>query len=98
MLGVLGLIVPDLLGGPLYLLPDLGTQRLIPFTIQLLVAVGVLEGYRGAVRAERRGLDDRVYPGRRCKASPLCFSCPLPVRCSVFSCLIEKGAITAPGQ
>lgn len=73
MLGVLGLIVPDLLGGELYLLPDLGTQRLIPFTIQLLVAVGVLEGYRGAVRAEHRGLDERAYPGRRCTLKPFLF-------------------------
>ena len=36
MLGVLGLIVPDLLGGPLYLLPDLGSARLVPFTVQLV--------------------------------------------------------------
>ena len=65
MLGVLGLIVPDLLGGPLYLLPDLGTQRLVPFTIQLVVAVGVLEAYRGAMRAQKKGLEERAYPGRR---------------------------------
>ena len=65
MLGVLGLIVPDLLGGPLVLLPDLGSARLVPFTIQLLVALGVLEGYRGAVRAERASLEERVYPGRK---------------------------------
>ncbi len=65
MLGVLGLVVPDLLGGPLYLLPDLGTERLIPFTIQLVVAVGVLEAYRGAMRAQKKGLEERAYPGRR---------------------------------
>ena len=65
MLGTMGLVVPDLLGGPLYLLPDLGTQRLIPFTIQLVVAVGVLEAYRGAVRAQKRGLEERAYPGKR---------------------------------
>ncbi|CAL8463479.1 g3013 [Coccomyxa elongata] len=64
MLGTMGLVVPDLLGGPLYLLPDLGTQRLIPFTIQLVVAVGVLEAYRGAVRAQKRGLEERAYPGK----------------------------------
>lgn len=70
MLGVLGLIVPDLLGGPLYLLPDLGSARLVPFTVQLVVALGALEAYRGAVRAQKAGLEERVYPGRRSAPVP----------------------------
>eukprot|EP00884_Botryococcus_braunii_P012515 jgi/Botrbrau1/21264/Bobra.39_2s0055.1 len=64
MLGILGLIVPDILGQNLYLLPDLASQRLVPFTIQLVVAIGVLEGYRGAQRMQRDDLDSRVYPGQ----------------------------------
>ena len=70
MLGVAGLIAPDLLGGPLVLLPDLGSARLVPFTVQAVVALGALEAYRGAVRAEKAGLEERVYPGRRCAELP----------------------------
>jgi Chlorophyll A-B binding protein len=63
MLGILGLIVPDILGQNLYLLPDMASQRLVPFTIQLVVAVGALEAYRGTQRIESTDLDSRVYPG-----------------------------------
>lgn len=64
MLGILGLIVPDIFGQSLYLLPDLASRRLVPFTIQLLVAVGALEAYRGSQRSQSSDLDSRVYPGR----------------------------------
>lgn len=52
MLGVVGLVVPDLAGGPLYLLPDLASLPLLTFTIQAVVALGALEIYRGARRLE----------------------------------------------
>ncbi len=54
MLGVVGLVVPDLVGGPLYLLPDLASLPLLTFTIQAVVALGALEVYRGARRLEVR--------------------------------------------
>ncbi len=54
MLGVVGLVVPDLVGGPLYLLPDLASLPLLTFTIQAVVALGALEIYRGARRLEAR--------------------------------------------
>jgi len=46
--------VPDLVGGPLYLLPDLASLPLLTFTIQAVVALGALEVYRGARRLEVR--------------------------------------------
>lgn len=54
MLGVVGLVVPDVLGAPLYLLPDLASLPLLTFTIQAVVALGALEIYRGARRLEAR--------------------------------------------
>ena len=54
MLGVVGLVVPDVLGAPLYLLPDLASLPLLTFTIQAVVALGALEMYRGARRLEAR--------------------------------------------
>ncbi len=110
MLGVLGLIVPDLLGGPLVLLPDLGSARLVPFTIQLTVALGALEAYRGAVRAEQASLEERVYPGRRWGAVSLSTGMllPLPPRCAFStgmllccSCTLHANThapVSGPGQ
>lgn len=63
MLGVLGLIIPDILGAPLYMLPELGTQRLMPFTIIVVVAFGGLEVYRVQSIWQGRDLNSRVYPG-----------------------------------
>ena len=64
MLGVVGLVVPDVLGAPLYLLPDLASLPLLTFTIQAVVALGALEIYRGARRLEARP--------RRCGAATTC--------------------------
>ena len=58
MLGVVGLVVPDVLGAPLYLLPDLASLPLLTFTIQAVVALGALEIYRGARRLEVRARPD----------------------------------------
>ena len=63
MLGVLGLIIPDVLGAPLYMLPELGTERLLPFTIIVVVAFGGLEAYRVQSILQGRDLNSRVYPG-----------------------------------
>lgn len=63
MLGVLGLIIPDVLGAPLYMLPELGTERLLPFTIIVVTAVGGLEVYRVQSLLQGRDLNSRVYPG-----------------------------------
>lgn len=63
MLGVLGLIIPDVLGAPLYMLPELGTERLLPFTIIVVVAFGGLEIYRVQSIIQGRDLNTRVYPG-----------------------------------
>ena len=63
MLGVLGLIIPDVLGAPLYMLPELGTERLLPFTIIVVVAFGGLEIYRVQSIIQGRDLNSRVYPG-----------------------------------
>lgn len=63
MLGVLGLIIPDVLGAPLYMLPELGTERLLPFTIIVVVAFGGLEIYRVQSILQGRDLNSRVYPG-----------------------------------
>ena len=60
MLGVVGLVVPDVLGAPLYLLPDLASLPLLTFTIQAVVALGALEIFRGA-----RRLEARLGPGGR---------------------------------
>ena len=65
MLGVVGLILPDLLGGRLLLLPDLFTDgRLFPLTLVVLTAIGGLEAYRAAYKG-RGDVESRVYPGRR---------------------------------
>ena len=63
MLGVLGLIIPDVLGAPLYMLPELGTERLLPFTIIIVVAFGGLEIYRVQSILQGQDLNSRVYPG-----------------------------------
>lgn len=63
MLGVLGLIIPDVLGAPLYMLPELGTERLLPFTIIVVTAFGGLEIYRVQSLLQGRDLNSRVYPG-----------------------------------
>ena len=63
MLGVLGLIIPDVLGAPLYMLPELGTERLLPFTIIVVTAFGGLEVYRVQSILQGRDLNSRVYPG-----------------------------------
>ena len=63
MLGVLGLIIPDILGAPLYMLPELGTERLLPFTIIVVIAFGGLEAYRVQSILQGRDLNSRVYPG-----------------------------------
>ena len=63
MLGVLGLIIPDVLGAPLYMLPELGTERLLPFTIIVVTAFGGLEAYRVQSILQGRDLNSRVYPG-----------------------------------
>ena len=63
MLGVLGLIIPDILGAPLYMLPELGTERLLPFTIIVVTAFGGLEAYRVQSILQGRDLNSRVYPG-----------------------------------
>lgn len=63
MLGVLGLIIPDVLGAPLYMLPELGTARLLPFTIIVVVAFGGLEIYRVQSILQGQDLNSRVYPG-----------------------------------
>ena len=63
MLGVLGLIIPDVLGAPLYMLPELGTERLLPFTIIVITAFGGLEAYRVQSILQGRDLNSRVYPG-----------------------------------
>ena len=63
MLGVLGLIIPDILGAPLYMLPELGTERLLPFTIIVVTAFGGLEVYRVQSILQGRDLNSRVYPG-----------------------------------
>lgn len=63
MLGVLGLIIPDVLGAPLYMLPELGTERLLPFTIIVVTAFGGLEVYRVQSLLQGRDLNSRVYPG-----------------------------------
>lgn len=63
MLGVLGLIIPDVLGAPLYMLPELGTERLLPFTIIVVVAFGGLEVYRVQSILQGQDLNSRVYPG-----------------------------------
>lgn len=65
MLGVLGLIIPDVLGAPLYMLPELGTARLLPFTIIVVVAFGGLEIYRVQSILQGQDLNSRVYPGGR---------------------------------
>ena len=63
MLGVLGLIIPDVLGAPLYMLPELGSERLLPFTIIVVTAFGGLEIYRVQSLLQGRDLNSRVYPG-----------------------------------
>lgn len=63
MLGVLGLIIPDVLGAPLYMLPELGTARLLPFTIIIVVTFGGLEIYRVQSILQGQDLNSRVYPG-----------------------------------
>lgn len=63
MLGVLGLIIPDILGAPLCMLPELGTERLLPFTIIVVTAFGGLEVYRVQSILQGRDLNSRVYPG-----------------------------------
>ncbi|KAL3130929.1 Chlorophyll a-b binding protein 6, chloroplastic [Trebouxia sp. C0009 RCD-2024] len=63
MLGVLGLIIPDVLGAPLYMLPELGTERLLPFTIIVVTAFGGLEVYRVQSLLQGRDLNSRLYPG-----------------------------------
>lgn len=70
MLGVLGLIIPDILGAPLYMLPELGTERLLPFTIIVVTAFGGLEVYRVQSILQGRDLNSRVYPGGK-KFDPL---------------------------
>lgn len=70
MLGVLGLIIPDVLGAPLYMLPELGTERLLPFTIIVVTAFGGLEIYRVQSILQGRDLNSRVYPGGK-KFDPL---------------------------
>ncbi|KAK9815413.1 hypothetical protein WJX72_003252 [[Myrmecia] bisecta] len=64
MLGVLGLLATDLLGGPVYLLPELTTQQLLPYSLAALLAVGAFETVRGAKRASQPDVNSRIYPGK----------------------------------
>lgn len=66
MLGISGLVVADIYGAQVVLVPELVTQQLLPFTLVALLMVGAVETYRGALAAkEDSSLNQRVYPGRR---------------------------------
>lgn len=65
MIGVAGLVVPDLLGAPLYLLPDLiKSERLFATTLTFLVCIAFFEAYRAASLRSETDLERRIYPGR----------------------------------
>eukprot|EP00891_Asterochloris_glomerata_P000065 jgi/Astpho2/65/Aster-04541 len=58
-----GLMVPDLLGAPLTLLPELVSARLLPFTLGALTVLFVPELIRAQYRLKQRGANQRAWPG-----------------------------------
>ena len=58
-----GLMVPDLLGAPLTLLPELVSARLLPFTLGALTAMFVPELIRAQYRLKQRNANQRAWPG-----------------------------------
>lgn len=94
MLGVVGLVVPDLAGGPLYLLPDLASLPLLTFTIQAVVALGALEIYRGARRLEACPVPIHLSSDRSTMAPTLALLCAA----KHLSCRSIKVATRAAGH
>ena len=58
-----GLMVPDLLGAPLTLLPELVSARLLPFTLGALTVLFVPELIRAQYRLKQRNANQRAWPG-----------------------------------
>ena len=56
-------MVPDLLGAPLTLLPELVSARLLPFTLGALTVLFVPELIRAQYRLKQRGANQRAWPG-----------------------------------
>lgn len=65
MIGVSGLVAPDLIGAPTLLLPDLVSGPLMPLMLMLCAAISGVEWARGAARMQEGQTGSRVYPGRQ---------------------------------
>ena len=55
--------MPDLLGAPLTLLPELVSARLLPFTLGALTVMFVPELIRAQYRLKQRNANQRAWPG-----------------------------------
>ena len=56
-------MVPDLLGAPLTLLPELVSARLLPSTLGALTVLFVPELIRAQYRLKQRNANQRAWPG-----------------------------------